>query len=217
MKSGRAHFITFEGMEGSGKSTQIRLVARHFELKGKKVFPTREPGGTELGNELRILLLRSRKEPVDMMAELFLMEAARAQHVSHVLRAALAENDLVFCDRFTDATIAYQGGGRGLDQEWIEQMNRKAAAGLVPHLTILLDMPVVAALKRALARMERFRGEKEDRFEREDRAFHEAVRETYLDLARREPERFFVVDGTAKEEMITRDIVHRIDLLLANS
>ncbi|HLG19915.1 MAG TPA: dTMP kinase [Bdellovibrionota bacterium] len=206
----RAKFITFEGLEGCGKTTQIRAVEKHFRKIGKKVLATREPGGTDLGNELRSLLLMQRKEPLSSWAELFLMEAARAQHYTHVLRQALDTYDLVLCDRFTDATLAYQGGGRGLDPKTIELLNEKAAPGCRPDLTLFLDLEPRQALKRALTRMSASGGVREDRFENEELAFHTRVRETYLDIARREPKRLCVVDAVGSPETITSTLISRI-------
>lgn len=207
-------FVTFEGMEGSGKTTQVKALTAHYEKKGLRVFSTREPGGTTLGNELRALLLQSRKEPVDRMAELFMLEAARAQHVSHVLKEALSENDLVFCDRFADASLAYQGGGRKIDLSFVRQANRLATDGLVPDLTFLLDMPIEVGLERALKRIAQESGTPEDRFEREAREFHQRVRDTYLQIAKEEPNRFFVIQADKSPQEIQREIITRIDSMV---
>jgi dTMP kinase len=151
---------------------------------------------------------------VDPSAELFLMEAARAQHVAAVLRRAIAENDLVLCDRYADASLAYQGGGRGLDADFIRRANRFATGGLVPDLTVLLDMDPGAAVGRALARNKREK-DPADRFEREEVPFHERVRRAYLELAHREPGRFLVLPAARAPEEIEREIIGRIDRGLA--
>lgn len=210
----RAKFITFEGMEGSGKTTQVRALQAHYSKKGLKVFVTREPGGTVLGNELRALLLRSRKEPLDPVAELFLIEAARAQHVTRILKDALQTNDLVLCDRYTDASIAYQGGGRGIDRDFISCVNQHASHGIQPDLTVLLDMAPDLAVRRALRRIAKDTGIPEDRFEREERQFHERVREAYLETSRKEPGRFLVVNAAEPPEEMERKILARTDVLL---
>ncbi len=204
-------FITFEGIEGTGKTTQIQKINDHFLKKGMTVFLTREPGGTKLGNELRSLLLEKRSEKVEPLTELFLMEAARAQHVSLVLKKALRENDLILCDRFIDATVAYQSGGRGLDQSLVLKVNEHASFGIRPDLTILLDMPVKTALKRALLRSEKTLGCKEDRFEHETLQFHERVRKTYLELAQSNPKRFLIVDASQPQEQIFLKIIAHVE------
>ena len=210
----QAKFVTFEGIEGSGKTTQVRALEKHYTKKGLKVFTTREPGGTVLGNELRAVLLRRRTEPLDPLAELFLLEAARAQHVAHVLKKALSENDLVLCDRYADASLAYQGGGRGIDPDFVAQANEHATYGISPDLTILLDMATDVAVQRAMTRISKESGIPEDRFEREERAFHERIRQTYLDIARREPNRFAVVDAALPPKEIEKKIIEHLDLLL---
>jgi len=217
----KAHFVTFEGVEGSGKTTQVRLVAEHYSGRGVSVLTTREPGGTELGNELRALLLQARKEALSPMAELLLMEAARAQHFTHVLSPAMDKYQLVLCDRFTDATLAYQSGGRGLDRDFIALLNEKSADRLHPDLTILLDLSPQEALRRALGRIHRQKNRSadgvEDRFEQEALSFHERVREAYMDLAKKEPGRFVVVDGTRPIGEVKEAICKRVDLLREGS
>jgi dTMP kinase len=210
----RALFVTFEGIEGSGKTTQVRALETHYAKAGLKVLITREPGGTELGNEVRPLLVRGRTEPLDPVAELFLLEAARAQLVTRVLKNALDTHDLVLCDRYADASLAYQGGGRGLDRDFIATASRHASRGLTPDLTVLLDMAPPRALARALARIAKGKGAAEDRFEKEELAFHDRVRQTYLDLAKKEPKRFFVLNADDPPREIERKLVARIDTLL---
>jgi dTMP kinase len=208
----RAIFVTFEGIEGSGKSTQIRSVHDRLAAAGKSVFVTREPGGSPLSDAIRGVLLQSGKFEIDPLTELLLIEAARRQHVTDVLSSALAKHDVVLCDRFTDSSVAYQGGGRRIDRALVDQLNGAATAGLTPDLTVLLDMPPAEALPRAIERLGRAAAEgREDRFEKENRAFHERVREAYLALAREEPARFFVVDARDTREAITEAIVRRIE------
>jgi dTMP kinase len=153
--------VTFEGIEGCGKTTQVGLTKAFIEEQGYPCLVTQEPGGVPLGQEIRRLLLDKTDLRIDPLAELFLLEANRAQHVAEVIRPALKKGLLVLCDRYTDATVAYQGAGRGVEASLIEQMNQAATGGLAPQLTILLDCPVAVGMARA-------RGE--DRFEREDAA-----------------------------------------------
>lgn len=204
-------FITFEGVEGSGKSTQIGLLKGYLEGKGKKVLTLREPGGTILGEKIRGILLNAGDEAIDPGAELFLYEACRAQLVKNVIEPALKAGNIVICDRFTDSTLAYQGYGRGLDLGAIESLNRFATQGITPGLTILLDCPPEAGLKRAWSRIKSTRGEKEDRFEKEDILFHTRVREGYLKIAQKEPERIKVMDGGREIPSIHRGICDIIE------
>ena len=174
-------FITFEGPEGAGKSTQARRLAGWLKGRGRKVLQAREPGGTPLGDRLRRLLLDSRQEGMDPLEELFLYEAARAALVDRVIRPALRAGKTVILDRFQDSTWVYQGWAGGMDLEFIERLGKTAARGLVPDLTILLDLPV----RQGLARVTR-----PNRMERKPVGFHEKVRRGYLALARRNPSRF---------------------------
>lgn len=189
MTQGR--FITFEGIEGAGKSTLQRAVAATLEAQGQVVCATREPGGTPLAEEIRQLALSRRSDGMPPTTELLLMFAARAAHVSQRLEPALARGEWVLCDRFTDASRAYQGGGRGLDETAIDQLASIAHPGLVPNLTFLLDLSPEAGLARA-----RSRQDNGDRFEDEALAFFARVRARYLQLAQREPQRFRVLDAT---------------------
>lgn len=188
-------FITFEGPEGCGKTTQMKLLANCLAEKGSPVVLTREPGGCPIADKIREVLLDAANGGMVPLAELFLYAAARAQHVSEVITPALEAGKIVLCDRFTDATVAYQGHGRQLDLALIEQLNRLATGQLRPHLTILLDCPVEVGLERALARIEATTGAKEERFEQESIQFHHRVRTGYLQLAAAEPDRFVVIDG----------------------
>ncbi|HBG04647.1 MAG: dTMP kinase [Geobacteraceae bacterium GWC2_58_44] len=189
-------FITFEGIEGCGKTTQLRLLKERLEAAGEKVTSTREPGGCPVADQMRAILLDAQNSAITPLAELLLYAAARAQHVQEVIVPALERGEIVLCDRFTDATIAYQGHGRGLDLETIAQLNRLATGGVEPKLTLLIDCPVQVGLSRALARIEAGSGAREERFELESVRFHERVRDGYLALARAYPERFVVIDGS---------------------
>jgi len=189
-------FVTLEGLEGAGKSTAMAFVREWFETRGETVTPTREPGGTPLAEELRGVLKAVRDEPVAPSTELLLMFAARAQHVERVIRPALAEGNVVVCDRFTDSTRAYQGAGRGLAMDVIEQLAAIAHPDCNPGLTFWLDVPVRLGLQRAAAR------EAADRFEQETLIFFERVREGFARLAERHPERVVRVDATAPLEEV---------------
>jgi dTMP kinase len=181
--------ITFEGIEGSGKSTHLRHLAAHLRTSGHPVVETREPGDTHAGGSIRRLLLGADAVPLTPLAELFLYCADRAQHVSEVIAPALAAGRVVLCDRFSDSTIAYQGYGRGLDLDVVCALDARARAGIWPALTLLLDCPVREGLART-----RERARPGDRFEREAVAFHERVRAGFLSLAAAEPDRFRIVE-----------------------
>jgi len=198
--------VTFEGMEGSGKSTQIELTRTYLEGKGRPCLVTREPGGTPLGEGIRNVLLEKEELRIDPLTELFLIEADRAQHVAEVIKPALEEGRTILCDRFTDATIAYQGYGRGVDRALIEAMNRRATGGLIPRCTILLDCSVDVGMGRAQG---------EDRFEREDHQFHQRVREGYLLIAQQEPQRVQVISGEGDQGTI-QDEIRKIILPLVD-
>jgi dTMP kinase len=193
-------FITFEGIEGCGKTTQIRLLAESLRARGLQVLATREPGGCPIADAIRSILLDSANSRMAPRTELLLYAAARAQHVFEVISPALTEGKAVLCDRFTDATVAYQGYGRHLDRDLIEQLNRLAAEDVVPDLTLLLDFPPEEGLRRACLRNESLPELNEDRFEQESLDFHRRVRAGYLDAAARE-ERFRIIDarGTVAE------------------
>ncbi len=188
-------FITFEGIEGSGKSTQIALLRAALQEMGHAVIQTREPGGCAIGDQIRSILLHPENTALEPTAELLLYAAARAQHVTEIIRPALDSGKLVLCDRYTDATLAYQGDGRGLDQHLIAQLNKVASQATTPDLTILIDLQVETGLGRALSREIEQQDNSEGRFEREEMAFHQRVRDGYLTLAKAEPERFSIVDG----------------------
>ncbi len=201
--------ITLEGIEGSGKSTQAALLRDTLLSERIPVSLTREPGGSPLAERVRDLILREGEEPLAPGAELLLFLAARAQHVARTIRPALERGEVVICDRFTDATVAYQGGGRTLPESILTPLNDWATGGIKPARTYLLDIPVELGLERAKRRT----GDRPDRFEKESSAFFEAVRARYLDVARREPERIVVLRGTDPEDILAHQIradVHRI-------
>lgn len=183
-------FITIEGLEGAGKSTAVAFVRDWFEARGQTLVCTREPGGTPLAEELRDVLKVVRDEPVAASTELLLMFAARAQHIERLIRPSLAAGDVVVCDRFTDSTRAYQGAGRGLSAEVIEQLAEIAHRDCNPDLTLWLDVPVALGLERAAAR------DTADRFEQETLAFFERVRSGFEMLCQREPGRVRRIDAT---------------------
>jgi dTMP kinase len=197
-----APFVTFEGVEGSGKSTQLRRLSAHLASRKIPHRVTREPGGTPLADGIRALLLSPREEAVFPETELLLYEAARAQHVRGVILPALAAGTAVLCDRFCDATTAYQGHSRGLDDEMVERLNRFASGGLAPDLTLLFDLPAEAGFARI-----RGRGGSADRIERESLAFHRAVRDGYLRLLEREPTRIVRIDAGLSEEEVFRNVL----------
>jgi dTMP kinase len=185
-------FITFEGIDGCGKSTQLRLLASELRLRGREVIATREPGGTPLGLRIRQLLLES-EEPVDPLAELLLYAADRAQHVRSHVRPALDSGHIVLSDRYADATVAYQGAGRGFPAELVSELVVLATGGLMPDLTLIFDLPVDESQRRQARRTSK--GHKADRLDTEDAAFHTRVRDAYLRIAAAEPERVRVIDA----------------------
>ncbi len=190
-----ACFITFEGIEGCGKTTQIKLLSRRLAERGLSVVMTREPGGCAIADQIRSILLDADNREMVPLTELLLYAAARAQHVSEVIRPALETGKIVLCDRFTDATLAYQGYGRQLDRALIGELNSIAADRVRPELTILIDCPAETGLNRAITRIEATTGAREERFEQESIQFHQRVREGYLEIAAKDPGRFIVVNG----------------------
>lgn len=204
----RGMFISVEGGEGAGKSTQIAFIEQALLGRGLRVLRTREPGGTPLAEEIRGLLLAPREEPVAELAELLLVFAARAQHVQAVIRPALARGEWVLCDRFTDATLAYQGAGRGMSAGLIRALRELVLGDFAPDLTLLLDVPVASGMGRVAARGPH------DRFEREETGFHERVREAYLRLAHEEPGRVRVVDASTDIAAASAAVAAEIDAFL---
>jgi dTMP kinase len=201
-------FITFEGGEGCGKSTQSRLLLKKLEQQNIPVVLTHEPGGTALGNELRKALKRKQGSSISPQAELFLLAASRAQLVAEVIRPALEEGKVVLCDRFTHSTMVYQGYGRGLDFTAIKMVNNMATRYLNPDLIIFLDI----SPEQGLARKRSLK----DRFEREDLSFHRRVREGYLKMAAAEPDRWLVIDASLPKGKIAEIIWDRVSQLLPN-
>jgi len=201
-------FITFEGGEGCGKSTQSRLLLKKLGQQNIPVVLTHEPGGTALGNELRRTLKRKRDSSISPQAELFLLAASRAQLVAELIRPALEEGKVVLCDRFTHSTMVYQGYGRGLDFTAIKMVNNMATRYLNPDLIIFLDI----SPEQGLARKQSLK----DRFELEDLSFHQRVREGYLKMASAEPDRWLVIDASLPKGKIAEIIWDRVSQLLAN-
>ena len=201
-------FITLEGGEGCGKSTQSRLLVKKLEQQNIPVVLTHEPGGTALGNELRNLLKKRRGSAISPQAELFLLAASRAQLVAEVIRPALEAGNVVICDRFTHSTMVYQGYGRGLDFTAIKMVNNMATGHLNPDLIILLDI----SPEQGLARKRSLK----DRFELEDLSFHRRVREGYLKMAGAEPDRWLVIDASLPKGKVTEIIWDRVSRLLPN-
>ena len=202
--------ITFEGIEGCGKTTQCELLYQHLSRTGQRVIKTREPGGTVLGEAVREVLLQKDLR-VFPLSELLLVMAVRAQHMEEVISPALSEGKIVVCDRFVDATYAYQGYGRSIDLGIIETLNRLVTKGVRPILTILLDCDVETALKRKKAASPIM-----DRFEQEDISFHTRIRNGYLELARDDGKRFLIVDGNLDRSEAHRIIREKVESLLRN-
>lgn len=200
-------FITLEGAEGSGKSTQIAGIVRWLAAAGHAPVTTREPGGTAIGSQIRAVLLDPDNSGLVPMAELLLYVADRAQHVESVIRPALAEGRVVVCDRYFDATLVYQGYARGLDRETIRRLHRLACRDLMPDLTLLLDLDPEIGLARAWQRIDSDAAHaRESRFEKERLAFHRRVRDGYLALAESAPARFAVIDAAGPPEAVARQI-----------
>ncbi len=193
-------FITLEGVEGAGKSTFMDFVANLFSKSGHDVLQTREPGGTKTGEQIRNILLDSNNIGLTNDTELLLMFAARGQHLQEVINPALSSGKIVVCDRFTDASYAYQGGGRGVEQSRIQTLENWVQQGLKPDLTLLFDLDVEIGLRRAGKRSEA------DRFEQEEISFFERIRSCYLDRAENEPERFRIIDSALSFDNVKQQI-----------
>lgn len=209
-----APFITFEGIEGSGKTTQIVQLAEHLKKQGRQVVQTREPGGCPIADQIRSILLHPNNTALVSRAELLLYAAARAQHVEEVVQPALAAGAIVLCDRFSDATLAYQGDGRGLDRVLINQLNQLAGGDCHPNLTLLFDLPVKAGLARARQREVQQQNTSEGRFEREKIEFHQRIKCGYLALAAAEPERFRILDAELPAAQLSRQVTDIVDQFL---
>ena len=208
-------FITIEGIEGCGKSTQVRILKNYLQKKGLDVLLTREPGGTEIGNQIRKVLLDKRNKMIVPYSELFLYAASRVQHVEEVILPALQEGKAVICDRFSDATTAYQGYGRGLNRNMVSVINGFSTKGLSPDLTIILDLPQEIGLKRARARnKEKGLSMKEGRFEEENLLFHKKVRQGYLRISKSDPKRVKVINAGYDIKKVNSQISKEVDKLL---
>ena len=204
-------FITLEGTEGAGKTTQLPHLVRFLESLGCDCLITREPGGTPTGQKIRALLLDPANKDFTPETELFLYAADRAQHVRTIIVPALSEGKTVICDRFCDATEAYQGVARGLDRALIDMLNRIATDGLKPDITILFDLPPETGLTRAWKRIRSNGADGADhRFEAENLSFHNRVRQGYLEISQREPERFLIVNAAGSEEAVKAELLASI-------
>lgn len=204
-KLAKIRFLTLEGIEGSGKTTQLSNIIQWLEGRGLPAFATREPGGTELADRIRTLLVENHSEALEPAAELLLYNAARIQHLRERVHPALEDGKIVVCDRFTDATVAYQAYGRGLPLNTVEEINRLATGGLTPDLTFLFDLEPAHGIGRSIKRIQET-GSPEDRFEQEDLSFHERVRSGYLEMAKREPDRIVVIDANRPAEEVFTSI-----------
>jgi len=209
-----APFITFEGIEGSGKTTQLNLLAEHLTQASFQVLQTREPGGCPIADQIRGILLHPDNAAMDSRSELLLYAAARAQHIEEIVRPALDMGKIVLCDRFTDATLVYQGHGRGLDQTLIQQLNQLASGGCYPDLTLLFDLPVEIGLGRARQREIDQQDFTEGRFEREHLDFHQRIRDAYLDLAHADSSRIKIVDASVSPAEVNRQVAEFVDRFL---
>jgi len=217
----RGTFITFEGLDGCGKSTQLERLASKLREQGLEVTITREPGGTAIGNKIRQVLLDPRTASLDPMAELALMFASRAQHIQEIILPGLIRGKIVLCDRFTDSSEAYQGGGRKLGSAPVLELHRILCGDLKPDCTILMDFGVTASIERARRRNQARNSDDGDegRFERENRAFFTRVHTAYLEIAKREPERVSVVDARGTPDQTHKKIFELVSrrLGIANS
>ena len=198
-------FITFEGIEGSGKTTHSKWAAAYLEEKGLKVIHTREPGGTKVGEIVRKILLE-KSTPLAPFAEIFLFAADRAEHVAEVIQPALERGEVVICDRYIDSTTAYQSGGRNIPKEWVGTLNNLSSQGVLPDLTFLLDCPADVGLTRA-----RVKGGAPDRFESETGAFYQRVRSRYLQIARSESGRMRIINSSGSPEVARIQIAAILD------
>jgi len=216
----RGKFITFEGLDGCGKSTQLGKLAAALRSQGMTVVETREPGGTQAAEKIRQLLLNSRTSPLAPNTELALMFAARVQHIEQVIAPALAAGKIVLCDRFTDSSEAYQGGGRKLGSKSVLELHHILCGDLQPNLTILMDSDVAASVRRARRRnkaqaeLATHHASDEGRFEKENRTFFERVREAYLGIARREPRRVKLVDARGTISQTHKKILELVQKIL---
>ena len=199
--------ITFEGIEGSGKSTQIKLVAEYLSRRNVSLIVTAEPSGTDIGRKIGSILFNREHNNMCAETEMFLFCAARSQHVREIIMPALKQNKVVLCDRFSDATYAYQGAGRGLDSKFIRLINDYSSMLLKPDLTLLFDLPVEIGLQRANRRNDKLKESSSiDRFEKENMDFHRRIREGYLNILKNDPDRFRLIDANREVETIQKDV-----------
>jgi dTMP kinase len=204
-------FITFEGIEGSGKTTQIQHVAGFLASAGYDCVVTKEPGGTPIGEKIRAILLNPEHKGLHPAVELFLYSADRVQHVTELIAPALDAGRVVICDRFHDSTTVYQGVSRGMEMEWVNRLNRMAIGGFLPDVTFVLDLPPRIGLERAWRQIKNgMRSSAETRFEKEKLAFHERVRNGYLELARFFPDRIVVINASVLEKEVTESILKEL-------
>lgn len=204
-------FISIEGIEGAGKTTQLNFIQQYLSEQGKKLVVTREPGGTALSEQIRDLLLTPREGGMAVDTELLLMYAARSEHIEQVIKPALQRGDWVISDRFVDATFAYQGGGRGVDVDRIKSLSDWTLKGLETDLTIVFDLSVELSQKRVMSR-----NDEVDRFEQEQAAFFQRIREAYLERAQQEPHRVQVIDASQTVEQVQIQLATLLNKLLAN-
>ncbi len=208
-------FITLEGIEGSGKTTQVSHIVSFLTEKGHECVVTREPGGTDIGGQIRAILLNPGNKRLDPLAELLLYAADRAQHIKTVISPSLLAGKTVICDRFFDATTAYQGYARKIDMTLINTLHKLVLDDLEPDMTFLFDLPVKTGLSRAWEQIDNgSRSDLETRFEKEDIAFHEKVRSGYLKLSKQYPHRFQIIDASKEIDQVKNDILHSLSLHL---
>jgi dTMP kinase len=210
-------FMTFEGMEGCGKTTQVKRLARRLQGLGVPAIVTLEPGGTRIGKKIRRVLLDAGNKALTPLAELMLYAADRAQHVEEIIQPALRAGKWVICDRFSDATVVYQGMARGQDMKLVKLLNETVTRRIRPDITFLLDCPVDLGLQRALRRNLKGPHKGQDRFEKEKISFHRKVRNAYLELARKERKRFVVIDGTLHRDEVEGEIFKKMQPFLEHA
>ena len=210
-------FISLEGIEGSGKTTQIDNIINYLKSRGRECLATREPGGTPIGQQIRAILLDPQNQSLDPWAEMLLYMADRVQHLHQTIRPNLKKGNIVVCDRYFDATLVYQGRGRGLDEKLIQTLHQLLCGNRMPDLTLLLDLDPEVGLKRAWQQVQQgSRGDDETRFENEALTFHRQIREGYLQLAQTYPQRFRIVDATRNQEQVWHQIRAHLDTALSD-
>lgn len=213
---GRGAFIAFEGGDGSGKSTQARLLVERLRAAGHDVVPTREPGGTDVGERLRALVLEPQYAPIDAVTEALIFAASRSAHVRQLVRPALEAGKVVVTDRYVDSSVAYQGAGRDLGTETVARLNEWATDGLHPDLTVLLDVDTATAAGRRTAREQSAGGAGPDRMESEPEAFHERIRRAFIEREAADPDRYLVLDASRRPDDLAEVVLNRVTGLLAH-